>query len=188
MLSNTLISLWYLVKKQLVQPNEIDLGQTAILLIDMQKFFVDKLAVSERDCLIYRQIGMMDYGLQKGMPLAVLEYQGDGPTIEPLISKAKTFPNHIFITKKHDNGFEGTKLEDKLSSWNTKRVLLMGINASWCVRKTAQGAKYAKLDFITVDELMADESEDYRYTKYQDWYRKNGIYIKSHKDLIGISG
>ena len=70
---------------------------------------------------------------------------------------------------------------------------LMGVNASGCVKATAQGAPEG-INFLTAEALIVDcwatdgpIQTNHIYDCVTDWYREKALaYFKDHNDLIAL--
>lgn len=164
--------------------NQIPDGKIAALIIDMQPDFLDRIEDSEKEVLINSHIEMIGFLSQIRIPTVVLEYHGHGETSEEIMGKIKKIPEHKFITKHNDNGFQGTKLDLKLKEWDIDNLLLMGINATACVQQTAMGALDKGYRIYTARQLIADRGGGIKYLEDGiSWYKENGVYFPDFRKL-----
>jgi nicotinamidase-related amidase len=113
-----------------------------VLLIDMQDNFLEYIEDKEKKKLIKNQIGIIYLCEVYDIPLIFLEYEGNGRTIGELQEAAQKVRVKIALEKSYDDGFANTDLADKLRALSIDTLLLMGINASACVKRT--GGCYKK--------------------------------------------
>jgi len=167
----------------------------AALLIDMQPEFVGSVMDLDKEDAqktILNQTDILRYFASKNLPVVGLEYKPkEGEEHEETIPNLKieldSVPRHEYIIKPYNNGFYGTNLNQVLSNWGIDVLLLMGVNSSACVIKTASGALKHNLTIMASTNLMANgwlipnpRKEDI------NWYKENGIYRDNHQELIKI--
>ncbi|MEK7126224.1 MAG: isochorismatase family protein [Patescibacteria group bacterium] len=164
----------------------IDVGFSVAVLIDMQKAFVDKVENERRNTLIEAQISVIRYCVAKDVPLIVLEYLGQGTTIEELRSEyIDRVPRVTVITRDEYDGFYRTELERILDSLRADSLLFMGISASCCVRHTAQTAICKKFRVITATDLIADGSNVVGNTSGTErWFRNKCVLLPNSAMLF----
>lgn len=153
----------------------------AVLIIDMQKVFLEDIDGKERRRLIESQAEILNYCAEHDIPIVVVEYRGCGKTIRELKRRIKKVPRQEFVTKNVNNGFRNPELEEALKTWGVKKIILMGVNASACVIETAEGAIKKGFQIATSECLIADEGKT---DKSLPWYKKNSIYKENHLELI----
>ena len=146
-----------------------------IILIDMQENFVEALKEKDKRRIIANQIFVIRWCAQNDISIVVLEYEMCGETIEVLAQELKEIKNLETIPKPYDNGFCGTELDYFLNKIDARNLFLMGINASACVKSTAEGAIEKGFEIITSSDVIAGCNSDNSIS----WYRKNGIVISS---------
>jgi len=151
------------------QPHKV-----AALLVDMQRFFLRDLEVGVEASLIAAQKEIIRYCAQADIPLFVLEYNDEGRTIGELRHEIARVPQTKTIIKKHDDGFKRTALDECLQEFSITHLLLMGVNASFCVRDTARSALRRGYQIITADHLIANCKCDICdvLNKDREWYQK----------------
>ena len=155
---------------------KISARSVVAILIDMQKRFIKRLCSEERRKVIAGQIEMIRECAKQDVPLIVLEYYENGPTIDILAGEIRKVPRRHIMTKYHDNGFSGTELNSLLRELRAERLILMGINASCCVRDTANQAIKQHYKIITSDDLISDSLFSC-LGKDKDWYVANGTFL-----------
>jgi len=156
--------------------------ETAVLLIDMQERFVCMLWRHTRRRLVKAQIELLQHCARENVPLFVLQYIGDGDVIEELWEAIENVPRAQFITKNWDDGFNETNLGGYLEELRVKSLVLTGVNASFCVKKTAQTAVRLGYKIATASSLIANYAmlqnlffqDDYQL--HRRWYKRNGVF------------
>src|SRR3989344_1291307 len=159
------------------------LRNAAVLLIDMQGPFLEDISLVERQEEIAYQSDVLDFCRQNNVPVYVLEYNGQGRTTPALEKKYHHLPYVRRIIKAHDDGFNETNLAEQLRHSGIERVLLMGINASACVRATAEGALEHSFEIMTSGQLIADPPS-WGYGQNVTWFRENGRYYDNYTELL----
>jgi len=164
-------------------------GNTASLVIDMQPQFLQKIEDNERENLIRSQLMMLDLFVQRDIPTIVLEYLhfGVDRTNQEIRERVEKIPRHSYVTKTNDDGFKNPELAHQLKLLNVKFLLLMGINASYCVKKTAKSALSKGYVIFTARQLIANQS--HTQTLFHDdilWYEKNGVYFPDVQNMYGL--
>lgn len=140
------------------------------------------LLPSKAKDLIRNQKSMLQECLRSDIPIGILEYSNGGPTIPQLKKMGENSCWPIYVNKSHDDGFSKTNLEEQLKEIEAQKLLLMGINASYCVLSTASGAVYRGFKVFTSPSLIDDAGKETK--KSSDWYEQNGVWVKKPKDLL----
>ncbi|MEK6863527.1 MAG: isochorismatase family protein [Nanoarchaeota archaeon] len=162
-----------------------DLG---VLLIDMQDFFVQHIVNEDLNKMVAHQARVLNYCREYDIPVFVLEFYGCGNTIKILSDKIDVLQRKERITKRCDDGFENTILAAQLHAEGVRNVMLMGINASYCVRDTAAGAVNNRFSVMTSRQLIADPcyniEKTLKFEKSIKWYEKRGLYSDDYMMLL----
>lgn len=160
-------------------------NKLVVILVDMQDFFLKKVTRENRERIIPNQIKIIAFCAKNKVPFIVLEYKNRGKTTRILSEKIKRLPITKTITKEHNSGFRDTDLAEILKEIGTRKVLLMGINASGCVQDTAIGALYRGYGIVTASSVIASFSErDRHLATSRKWYTENGKYFEKTEDLL----
>ena len=160
-------------------------NKLAVLIIDMQDFFLKKVTKENRDRIIPDQIKIIDFCAKNNVPIIVLEYKNRGNTTKILKEKLQKLSNVQIIVKEYNSGFRGTHLDEILGNMKVKNILLMGINASGCVQDTAIGALHRGYKILTASMVIASFSEkDKNLATSEKWYPRKGKYFESTEDLL----
>ena len=162
-----------------------------MLLIDMQDDFLEDIDAREKEREIPNMLRVLEYAGDHKIPLIVLEYKGHEPTIKELRQKIDSLPTTvIYITKLDDSGFYNTGLEARLKNLRINNLVLMGINATGCVMRTAESALnhgfriFTSLDLIAQPSSWVDDQDEGKEGSV--WYKKHGTLAKDHHDLLRI--
>ena len=150
-------------------------GVVAVL-IDMQPEFVKNMRDGEREQVITEQCHLIRECVEQDIPLVVLEYGGSGPTIEILAAEISKVKRKVVVTKYDDDGFYTTRLNQVLIEFSAKQLILMGVNASYCVLATAISAVRFGYEIITSRCLIAD-AKYHSPGKSSEWYLRNGTLL-----------
>lgn len=153
----------------------------AIVIIDMQDHFIGSMSEIRRNNLIDRQLEILQECIDQDLPVVVLEYDGSGPTTSRLKAKLSQVPRLETIVKYLDDGFYGTNLDQVLKNLGVESILLTGVNASVCVRKTASSAVNIGYNVITGKHLITDVSCD-GYVSFNlrdslSWYEATSLFF-----------
>ncbi len=154
-----------------------------VLLIDMQDRFVQGLAREGAAKIISHQVKVLDYCREHDVPVFVLEFYGCGETIHPLSDHVSRLRRKECIIKRYNDGFYDTLLSARLQAEEIKTLLLMGINASYCVKRTAAGAINNGFSIMTSGQLIADNRIS-EFGSAIKWYQRNGQYHNNYQMLF----
>ncbi len=147
-----------------------------VLLIDMQTKFVTHIRAGRAKIIIERQIKIIEMSRNENIPIIILEYVGAGPTIHELNSELKKNKKVFFLAKIYNSGFTNERLCQLLHDLGCKKLLLMGVNAQYCVKATANDAILKGFEIATSEDLISGMSH-HAYHDDIPWYRKNGTLI-----------
>lgn len=181
---------------------KINVEDLAIMVIDMQKEFLDKINNNELKKEIKNQEEVIDFAAKNNIPVYVITYENHGKTISELEDNLKNVKHVLRFNKKEDSAFSNDYLYQSLSYGMRTNLLLMGVNASACVYSTAVAAKYRIFNILTSSDLIADpdfsKNQDsmsaYLYEEHQKmygkesrlFYQKQGIFKDYYKDLLKL--
>ncbi len=156
------------------------------LVIDMQPDFLEYIEEGEKEIMIQSQKEIIKKLSERGAPIIILEYEHKGRTIKELRREINFSYNGILIKKKKNDGFERTKLHSLLKRNHSEHIILMGINASYCVKQTAMSAVARGYNIYTARELIRDKEklrgrETDRFLRR--WYSDKGEYFRTEEQL-----
>lgn len=163
--------------------------KVAVILIDMQDFFLQHFKENIRMTLVNNQLRLLDKCAEQKMPLIVIEYKARGKfrgsTTSKLDQKIKAIP-HVLIIKESNSGFTNTALDKILQGSKIKRLFIMGINANACIQDTAIGAIHRGYQVIVSKGLTACSSRsDMEFSNRNDkWYRENCKLLNSLEESL----
>ncbi len=146
---------------------------TAFLLIDMQKEFIENIHNEDKEKIIKYQREMLEYSIQEGIYTVVVKYNDCGNIGEGILGIVNKLQNKDLIEKPDDSAFECTNLNLKLQDRNIKKLYLMGINAMRCVCETAKDAIKNGYGIATSDRWIA-QPRDLEDEDGGVWYSLNG--------------
>lgn len=160
----------------LKKEEDMEVGYDTVVLIDMQEDFIRNLRVGVEN-LIKNQIKILRNCAMYDIPCAVLEYVGYGSTASVLAEELHSIRRCVTFPKQSNSGFLNFALDPKLKLWGSSRLLLMGINAEYCVRATAWDAIRNGYEIVTAPELISGRPQD-DPNDCINWYRENGNLIQ----------
>jgi maleamate amidohydrolase len=160
---------------------------TAVIIVDMQYGFYTRGGVLQTDGLIKlvkKQQELLTWAKTKKMPILFFEYDGYQETDYALTStlwgyKFKT------VAKNEDNGFEGQsgyEANQYLRDRKVDKLIIAGINASGCVKRTAIGALEEGYQLISSGDLVADMYNSPPIYPQLDWFIEDKNF-KGYKTL-----
>lgn len=156
------------------------------LVIDMQPTYLDLIRLPERTALIESQLEMLNIFAEERIPVMAIEYVGREKTSEFLRPAIEAVPQHKYLEKVADDGFDRTSLTELLLDWHTERLVIMGVLASCCVLTTAQSAVENGFEIYVARQLIADTQKLEYDRDGLDWLRTNGVFTEDYLGLIDI--
>lgn len=161
----------------------------AVLLIDMQKYFVAKLRPGSHRRMINQQVKVIEACIRFDIPLFIIEVSPErlGKTIAKLLRKVRRVPRSYFISKKHSSAFYNPTpdIEHLLQELEIKKLVVMGINADYCVKETAEDALKRGFEIISAADLISGQ-DHHSPDNSRDWYEANGTFAESANALLPI--
>jgi maleamate amidohydrolase len=147
----------------------------AVVIVDMQYGFYTRARVLQTNGLIQlvsHQQQLLTWAKQKKLPVLFFEYDGYQETDSALTNtlwgyKFKT------ITKYDDNGFHGKsgyEADQFLHSQNVDTLVIAGINASGCVKRTVVGAIQYGYKVISSSDIVADFYQNPPHYPQSEWF------------------
>lgn len=161
---------------------------TAVIIIDMQEFFLANFPKPIVKQLIENQKRIINICLKKNFPFILTEYKTRGIFRGPTISTIKNLvKNSVIVTiiKEQNSAFTKTDLDTILKENKIKKVLLIGINANACVQDTAIAAIFRGYQVITAQGIIACASRgDMSLSKTnKKWFAENTVFFEDFKQL-----
>ncbi len=172
-------------KPEQIPQLEWSTSKYAALLIDMQPFYLGFYKKGVQEGLFSAQKVVLQWCVQESIPVAVLEVNNDffdgGRTVLCLQGEIDLVSTHLLLQKSTDDGFYNTSLDEQLQSWNVTDLIVMGINASYCVKATSSTALAKGYHLHTARDLIADS---FFWGTSFDWYEKNSTLYQNSSELI----
>ncbi|NTW14469.1 MAG: cysteine hydrolase [Candidatus Moranbacteria bacterium] len=154
-----------------------------VILIDMQTGFFPGIREERKEQLVASQRSILCHCADQDIPVCVLEFNNYGETIPELADLLAKIPRVKTLLKSHDDGFTNPELKETLDGWEAEKLIIMGINADYCVLETAKSAIRNEFQIVTAPSLIAglpSHSEDDSI----DWYSRNGTVRKRLLPLV----
>lgn len=161
----------------------------AVLIVDMQSGFLENHTEEAQQNLISAQVKIISECAEQDVPVIVLEFDADhyGPTVPQIMNELKHVPRVSRLGKTWDDGFTNPDLHEALKALGIEKLVLMGINASYCVRATAKSAVRKGYRIFTADDLISDASH-IPAGKSESWYQVNGTFFSGTLTLENVLG
>jgi hypothetical protein len=155
------------------------------ILIDMQDIYLNLLSRDKRQEIISSQIDVIRFCAEMHIPLTLLEFEWEGPTIPSIRGEAKKVRERTLFRKNSNDGFDYPPFEEHIHSLAFEGciLLLMGLNGCYCVLTTGKSAIKRGYRIATARNLIGGT---YSHSKDNcgDWYRNSGIYEADHISLL----
>lgn len=155
------------------------LDKPGVVLIDMQPDFVAGLREYVTARIVHMQQHVLDECARLDIPVVVLEYRKQGATIPELAAALERVQRRRLIEKPDDDGFCRTELNDVLTGFDVRSLVLMGINAHACVLKTAASGLSNGFVVKTSEDVIADEGRSGIFYDAKRWYENHGCLLKA---------
>ena len=163
-------------------------GRVCAILVDMQPFYLSRINDKELKRETSYIFDTLEFCHRNGIPIIALEIEGAGMTEGDFKNKIDQY-GAIYIRKDGDSGFCNTDLETELNRLHIDTLLLMGVNASICVKATARDAINCGFSICTSKQLVAEPDEwrpGIKTYESVNWFIENGIYCDRYKDLLYV--
>lgn len=144
-------------------------GNYGIVIVDMQKKFLDEIITHERERLISNQKSLLEIAAENDIPVLIFEYSNWGKTLPEIQEEVNNIPRHKYFEKDDNDGFESYKKIDKnspqiwLKNNKVKNLIITGVNTDVCVYATVHGAYKLKFKILTSIDLVATDNCDVYY-------------------------
>lgn len=135
-------------------------AKLAVFIIDMQDDFI--MGNKAKLALIPRQINLIKFCQENNLPLFLVEYNGHGRTVAPLLEEINKISrdNLYLVLKDHWSPFSSTAVAEVLRDIGIEYVLVSGVNACACVYETlAESVDLGFKPLVSYD-LMAGYCDD----------------------------
>lgn len=166
------------------------MNKVAVVLVDMQIFFLKNLKPDIKKELIANQLKVINFSIAHNIPLIVLEYKAGGilrgKTTKGLQEKIQKISRVKVLIKESNSGFTKTNLDQILKEAKITKLVLMGINANGCVQDTAIAALRRKYTVASSKGIIANtlSSGMELSKKNKDWYMKNTEFFENVDSLL----
>jgi nicotinamidase-related amidase len=135
----------------------------ALLVIDVQNNLVEEPgAIPDAAGFLFRLELLLRAARVAGVPIIYLQNDGAiGATDEPgskgwqIHASVAPIEEEIVVRKSHDDGFEGTTLDELLHSADVRRMAVAGLLSEMCVSATIRGAKARGYEVLLVRDAHA---------------------------------
>jgi nicotinamidase-related amidase len=159
-----------------MNPPNLNLSQTALVLIDLQKGIVGMpLAPRSGEEMVRNAVRLADKFREIGS-LVVLVHVGfsaDGadaqarrgpfpPEFTEFVPEIGPRPNDIVILKRQWGAFTGTELDLQLRRRGIRTIVLAGVATNMGVESTARAANELGYNQVFVEDAMTSRSEEMR--------------------------
>ena len=163
--------------------HSIKRDKLAVLLIDMQKYFLNVIPFFRKRKMISEQIKILQICAKYDILLVIIEMNRHGEeTVDVLKNETKKVPRVSAIRKENPSAFKNTKLNRYLKRRGIKNLILMGVYADECVKSTAMDAiKKHGFKIITSSGLITSYMKS---DTYENWFRENGQFFDGIETLI----
>jgi nicotinamidase-related amidase len=187
-----LIAIFYLLAllplPNRAQRNQVIFGRPVALVIDMQPVFLSRIDPGERRREMSNIVDTLDFCHGNDIPIINIEMDGAGEVVEPIRGRVKRY-GAAHISKTEYSAFRGTDLKEMLKEFKAVTVILIGVNASVCVKATATDALAEGFAIATSREIIAEPREWHpgiRSFESINWFTDNGVYCDKYKDLLYV--
>jgi len=156
-----------------------------VVLIDMQVDFIPKLRPGAKDRIVPHQLSVLALCAKCNIPVVTVELVGYGETIPELQSALSLVRRHFLYRKTRDDAFSLASFENRLEKLRPQSLILLGINAAFCVLATAESAVRKKYSIVTSPDLIAGQS-NHPSDDCRDWYQTNGSLLPSIAEVCAL--
>jgi len=163
-------------------------GKIGAVVIDMQPLYLYPIADKEKAKEIPYIQETLDFCYENNIPIFAIETMGAGDTVDCLKDRLDRY-GACYVEKSVNSGFENTTLEDELKRNGINTILLMGINASICVKSTARDALDRGFEICTSCELIAEPKvwpRGFKTYESWEWFDEHGVYCGRYEDLLYV--
>lgn len=156
----------------------------AAIVIDMQYSFLSRINNLKR--IVDAQCETIKYFSENSLPVILMSYK-DGGQVIPIINKAVNYHKKpIKIIKRHDDCFSKTNLEYILKEKAISNIVLMGVNASACVKDTAitgleKGFRIATASDLISDNRVVERGYGLFYESQCNWFKNYSALLERIK-------
>lgn len=137
-----------------MQERAIQATADALIVVDVQRAFVEGAEAVPDHAGLLQAVGfMLERARAAGRPVVFLQNDGlPGAVDEPFTAGWELYfapgPGEHVVRKLHDDGFDGTHLEDLLKSLGAESLAFCGMLSEMCLAATARAAM--KRDYVVI--------------------------------------
>lgn len=137
--------------------NFLKLSNLGVLIVDMQIRFINEINNDDKeDSLIENQENILNYFDKKLIPVCLISRSGIGKNLPSIENIVNNFKNKLICEKFENDAFTNPLVYRFFNNHNVKNLLIMGLNASVCVKETSITAKRLNYNIFTSSRLIAD--------------------------------
>lgn len=157
----------------------------------MQTKFLSYIRKEERNKLISNVIGVIDYCVDKDIPILefeCFELENHGSTNKDIKKSIELAPRKKLITKYSMSAFSARDTNNYLKEVEADCTILSGLNKSACVFWSAKGS-VRNYETLLAEDIMADGNRAINWAKEYDidpmnWYKKRCKLFGTYEELI----
>jgi nicotinamidase-related amidase len=169
---------------------------TALVIIDMQPYFVSQLGFQDLpgnkeklQQVLAKQVELIRMAKAERLPIATIEYDDCGPTCATLTKEIGEYPLHRNFTKTTDGMFHkfsvmGPRLKKFLDENKVTKLLVAGANGGACVKCSIEGALEKGYRVVADSQGIADFGSQ----KFIHPYRYSAGTLTSDPNFSQIDG
>lgn len=153
------------------------LPNLGVLVVDMQVSFVNQLfSEGEEELLIESSEIILNIAKKKNLPSILVEFQSKqvtpGNTIPEIFDLFKKLNNKLILEKQENSAFSNPLVHRFFQNNNVKNLIVIGLNASICVKESCISARSLNYEIYTSSRLISDYASVNK-NKSITWYIDN---------------
>lgn len=168
-----------------------EVTHTAVVLVDMQDSFLlesSSYASKAKSELFNETLELLSWARREAVPVLQFEFKGFGATTEKLQTYLNQMNEVKKILKDNNNGFTGVSENESvetLRKWGVNKIILGGVNGSYCIRDTATGALQNHFSVWTSSTLTANFTSPIEYP-VKNWWIKSDPHFHGYDTLDSL--
>ena len=171
------------------QATKIDVGRTAVLIMDFQQRIVNNVA-SEPDAVVGNAARVLDGARGAGIPVIYVVHRGGpfseyAPDVE-LHEGVAPAEGELVITKVRPGPFSTTALDVTLREMRRDNLVIMGVATSGCVLSSVRWAVDINYSFIVVSDACSDGDPEVHRVLTEKVYPRQGTVMTTDEFLSGL--
>jgi isochorismate hydrolase len=160
----------------------------ALIVIDMQTFFLKDIHKSDRQKIVKNQKEVIDLFMKNNLPIILIEYnltpEKQQKTIRPLSKPLQNYDNVTHFIKSKSGAFHLKSLQRYILNERINAVCAMGINKTACVLESINTKTLNDKLIITGDSVIAEPRIWRKYDDEQKWFYNNTRFYNNQKKLV----